>query len=242
MLMELPSYFSDFLREIRPTSNQIGDYKTGHRILRQRLWNDEELSPIIVSMFLQGSCRRATAGRPQGDKRPDVDVIVVTKLSKDEYTPSEALKAFIPFLEKHYKGKYQLQGRSIGICLSYVDLDLVITAAPSESEIGILESDSVATEDTPEDVDDWKLAKSWVSLAHRSAPGSWRLLEAAKGEPEWKLSPLLIPDREAERWEPTHPLAQIQWTWGKNRRCNGHYVNVVKALKWWRQINHSQRL
>ncbi len=26
----------------------------------------------------------------------------------------------------------------------------------------------------------------------------------------------------------------MKWTWDKNRRCNGHYVNVVKALKWWR--------
>jgi len=131
-----------------------------------------------------------------------------------------------------------VNGRSFGIELSYVDLDLVITAAPSESEIGILESDSVRSEDTPEDVDDWKLAKSWVPLAKRSSPDAWRLMEALKRESEWKTSPLLIPDREAQRWEPTHPLMQIQRTWEKSRQCNGHYVNVVKAIKWWRRINH----
>ena len=37
----------------------------------------------------------------------------------------------------------------------------------------------------------------------------------------------------------THPLAQIQWTWDKNRNTNDHYVNVVKALKWWRRENYS---
>jgi hypothetical protein len=57
------------------------------------------------------------------------------------------------------------------------------------------------------------------------------LSEAAK-QAEWKTSPLLIPDREKKIWEPTHPLRQIQWTWEKNNSCDGHYVNVVKAIKW----------
>src|SRR5216683_822604 len=107
--MELPSYFTDFLQTIRPTPNQVDDYKCGHQSLRQRL-------------------------------------------REDEYTPALALEVFVPFLEKHYRGKYKKQGRSIGIELSYVDIDLVITAAPSESEVGILQAESVTTEDTPEDV------------------------------------------------------------------------------------------
>ena len=59
--MELPSYFSDFLSAIRPTDSQKEDYKTGHKTLRERLNNDEKLGPILVSDFLQGSYRRATA-------------------------------------------------------------------------------------------------------------------------------------------------------------------------------------
>ncbi len=237
--MELPSYFRDFLSAIRPTSAQLDDYKSGHKTLRERLYADERLSRIIVSTFLQGSYRRATAIRPHEGKRADVDVIVVTRLKTDEYDrPQKALAVFLPFLDAHYKGKYEVNGRSFGIQLSHVDLDLVITAAPSESEISILESDSVTAEDTPEDVDDWKLAKSWVALAKRSAPDAWRLIETSKREAEWKTSPLLIPDREAQRWEPTHPLMQIQRAWEKNRQCKGHYVNVVKAIKWWRRINH----
>jgi tRNA nucleotidyltransferase (CCA-adding enzyme) len=132
--MELPSYFKDFLKEIRPTPDQIDDYKSGHKTLRDRLGKDAKLSPILVSDFLQGSYRRATAVRPKGGKRADVDVIVVTKLSKDEYSPGAAMKLFVPFLDEHYKGKYHFQDRSIAIELSYVDIDLVITAAPSESE------------------------------------------------------------------------------------------------------------
>lgn len=237
--MELPTYFSDFLEGIRPTQSHIDDYQCGHTTLRERLRDDKRLSAIWVSDFLQGSYRRATANRPRDGKRADVDVILVTKLSRDEYTPQQALEVFVPFVEKHYSGKYEIQGRSIGIHLSYVDLDLVITAAPSESEMGILKSDAVTGDDTPEDASDWRLVKSWVSPVNRSWNAE-QLLKIARSEPEWKLSPLYIPDREANQWQRTHPIAQIHWTWEKNAACNKHYVNVVKAIKWWRRVRYPE--
>lgn len=235
--MELPSYFIDFLKEIRLTDNQVSELKKGHELLRKRLNEYEDLTPIIVSTFLQGSYRRSTAVRPKGDARSDVDVIVVTKLSQEEYTPQEALDIFIPFLDKHYAGKYRIQGRSIGISLSYVDLDIVPTSAPSESEIGILESSSVRDDESIEDVNDWVLKKSWLPLDQRSFSKMAILNESLRAEAEWKLSPLYIPDREAAEWKPTHPLAQLQETRDKNKACNTHFVNVVKALKWWRRLN-----
>jgi hypothetical protein len=236
--MELPSYFLDFLKKIRPTANQIEDYKTGHSVLRDRLKQDTELSKIIISTFLQGSYRRSTAIRPKAEKRADVDVIVVTKLSKEEYTPAQATDLFIPFLDKFYEEKHSKQSRSFGITLSYVDLDLVVTAAPSESEIGILKSDAVTSTDTPEDVEDWRLVKSWIPTQARLALTDTKLLLEAQREAEWKPSPLLIPDRDTKSWEHTHPLAQMRWTWDKNKKTNGHYVNVVKAIKWWRRVRH----
>lgn len=238
--MELPTYFEDFLKEIRPTVSQRDDYKEGQRRLRERLAEDEELGPVLVSTFLQGSYRRATAVRPSGDKRPDVDIIVVTKLSPDEYTPAEALALFERFAERHYAGKYQPQGRSVGITLSYVSLDLVVTAAPSESELGILRSDSVTANEDLEEVPDWRLHRSWLQPDRRFAENAVLLLSEAVSQPEWKVQPLLIPDREVKVWAPTHPLEQIQWTRDKNARCSRHFVNVVKALKWWRQVNYPE--
>ena len=243
--MKLPSYFNDFLAAIRPQDNHVEDYKTGHKTLRKRLKEFDELSPLIVTTFLQGSYRRSTAIRPQGDKRADVDVIVVTKLSEDEYTPKTGMDLFVPFLEKFYKDKYEVQGRSFGIQLSYVDLDLVITSAPSKSEVGILQSDSVSSDDTPETSradDDWRLNQLWISTESRSMLSLERQqyrLDSANKENEWKVSPLRIPDRDTQNWQDTHPLEQIRWTWDKNRRCNKHYVNVVKALKWWRREKHT---
>ncbi len=49
-----------------------------------------------------------------------------------------------------------------------------------------------------------------------------------------------IPDRYLEDWIETHPLSQLQWTRDKNKATEGHYVNVVKAIKWWSKVNHSK--
>lgn len=228
--MQLPSYFSDFLRDIRPTGRQIQDFKKGHTLLRQRLLADDKLAPCIVTTSLQGSYRRRTAIRPQGEKRPDVDVVVVTRLGESEYTPERAIQLFEPFAQKHYAGKYKLQGRSIGISLSYVDLDLVITSAPSEVVIGVLKRDE-QSESTLEGIDENDLPEAWDLTLDQGL----RLVKSS--EPQWKNEPLRIPDREAKSWQRTHPLQQMEWTRERNGSTNGHYINVVKALKWWRRIN-----
>lgn len=237
--MELPTYFTDFLQETRPTTKQKDGAKTGHETLRKRLHADETLSSIIIDTFLQGSYRRSTAIRPNGESHFDVDVIVVTNLDENSHTPHEAMKKFEPFLKEHYKDKWAYQGRSIKITLSYVILDLVVTSAPSEADIEKLSKASVVTDATLEESEDWRLVKSWVSPADRWQPGVKALLELAQKEAEWQLAPLRIPDRDTEEWEDTHPLEQIKWTQAKNKACNRHYINVVKALKWSRRLNHA---
>ncbi len=234
--MKLPTYFTKFLQEVRPTENQREDCKTGHQTLRDRLTADEQLKLIIVSTFLQGSYRRATAVRPKGEAKLDVDIIAVTRINQFEYpNPDDAMDLFVPFLDEHYKGKYQRQGRSFGIELSYVNLDLVITSAPSEAEEEIYESKAVRMDFTLEDIDDWLLTKSWIPPAERV--NQTVFLESLR-EAEWKTEPLWIPNRDAGEWERTHPLEQIKWTWAKNASCNKHYINVVKAIKWWQRVYH----
>ena len=234
----LPSYFDNFLRGIRPTENQRKGCKDGHTTLRERLLADEDLKPIIVGTFLQGSYRRATAVRPVGDTRSDVDVITVTNLKKDEYTPREAMALFVPFLNKFYKGKWKPKGRSFGIELSYVELDLVITAAPSETHKAAFRELAKASDSDILGETAWMPATSWA--LERSLAEQLYLQEAqvrAKGG-EWKLEPLDIPDREANEWDKTHPLAQIVATWAKSRATNRHFVNVVKAVKWWHVLKN----
>ena len=206
----------------------------GHKTLTRRLNNDEELSSVIVSTFLQGSYRRATAVKPKNNKRADVDIIVVTTLNKDELTPEEAINKFEPFVKKYYDGKYKINGRSIGIKLSYVDLDIVITSAPSEAAQKELRAESVTTEFSLEDLNnDWRLVNSWAEPNHRSY---WSSLfeQSVRNAVEWKSEPLWIPDRDAKCWVQTNPLEQIRWTRDKNKNTNTHFINVVKAIKWWR--------
>ena len=218
--MEAPSYFIDFLQAIRPTEAQRQALRDGHIELRERLNGYEPLKPAVVTTFLQGSYRRSTALKPAPKRRSDVDIIVVTRLHEDEYTPDEALELFRPFVEKYYKGEYRIQGRSIGISKKHVDLDLVITSSPPEQVMGILpeegESDEPARGRDP--------GRRSSSRTSRSAA--------------WKDKPLRIPEREAEAWEVTHPLAQLEWTREKNAATSGHFVNVVKAIKWWKYSQH----
>ena len=164
MALHLPTYFADFLRRIRPTLAQRQDMAAGHRVLRERLMADEDLSSGIVTTFLQGSYRRYTAVRPRDEKRADVDIIAVTRMAESEYTPDQAMKRFKPFLEKHYKGKYKVQGRSFGIELSYVEMDLVITSAPLEAEVGVYShlaelEDRVRLDEELEEQEDKELIK-----------------------------------------------------------------------------------
>lgn len=233
--MPIPSYFTDFLSEIRLSSRQIDDLKTGHTTLRKRLESDPDLKDLIVSTFLQGSYRRSTAIKPQNGKRADVDVIVVTNIDRFKTTPEEAIALFEPFVKKYYDGKYRIQGRSIGIELSYVDLDIVITSAPSESMQNKLRSKSVTTNLMLEDDSGWKLVDNWVEPMQRLNLSA-SLLEQIRKEAEWKSEPLWIPDRDAQQWDQTDPLEQIRWTRDKNKNTNTHYINVVKALKWWRVL------
>ncbi|PQO37830.1 nucleotidyltransferase [Bremerella cremea] len=231
--MELPSYFTDFLSKIRPTAEQREKMKSEHRQLRDRLAEDDELAPIIIGTFIQGSYRRLTANRPQDGEQCDVDVIVATTMHEDDYTPIQALNKFRGFLNAHYPDKYELQGRSWGIEVDdEVTLDLVPTSAPSEAERQVLESVRAAVWSFP-DEPEFSWENEYAPLLNG---GVLERYVANVKAATWKDEPLRIPDRLAAVWENTHPLEQIRWTWEKSKSTNGHYVNIVKAIKWWRKL------
>lgn len=232
--MELKTDFETFRTNILPTQSQTQDSITGHTTLRARLNSDDTVRGLLVADFLQGSYRRATAVRPKGDRRSDVDVIIVSKLSEGEFTPEEAMTVFEPFLDKWYPKKWRRQGRSFGIDLSYVELDLVLTSAPSEAQTGILKSAAVTSDDNLELARDWKLVPSWLAMDSRNQFDALAKIASAKVEEEWKTWPLRIPDRDSNKWGDTHPLEQIRWTRDKNNKTNRHFINVVKAIKWWK--------
>lgn len=231
MSNHMTSYFTDFLSEIRLTESQVSTLKKAHETLRERLMNYEELQDVVVETFLQGSYKRSTIVRPKTGKLLDVDIVVVTNMNKDEVTPDGALEKFRPFLEKHYKGKYRKQGRSWGIELSNVELDLVPTAAPSEINKSNARNNFIRSSYDIE---------SMLMGDFRKSPmmESMNIFAESAKQAKWKDEPLYIPNIDNNQWDKTHPLEQIRWTIEKNQRCNGHYINVVKALKWWRREKH----
>lgn len=241
--MRLQPQFLEFIRAIRPTDRHEEEWKTSSRTLRSRLTQDEDLKDIVVNSFLQGSVRRSTACRPKGDKRSDVDIVIVTDIDWNKEHPQAAMDRFKPFLDKHYKGKWEPQDRSFGITLSLVDLDLVVTALPTDPTIRdtlrrLYLSDAVTTVQSIEERLDWRLSRDWEEFR-----GPFTTLSKIEEAPEadWRPHPLMLPDRNVGDWGPTHPLAQIRWAAEKNRACNGHYVNVVRSMKWWR-LEHQDDL
>ncbi len=240
--MELRPQFKEFLAGIRPTEPQKENWRTGSTTLRNRLKQDDELKGIVVSTFLQGSVRRSTAVRPLGDKRPDVDIVVVTTIDRHTESARDAMDRFIPFLDKWYKGKWRPQGRSFGIEMSLIDMDLVITALPSDRTsrdfmARLYRSQAVETLDTLEETRNWRLNEDWRP-SMPSAFGVEQAVQVADAPREqWQPNPLWLPDRDVDGWGRTHPLAQIQWTAAKNRANDGNYVDIVRAMKWWRQTN-----
>jgi hypothetical protein len=245
--MTNPTYFSDFLAKIRPSKELVSACVEGHQTLRDNLSADEDLGPIIFKTFLQGSYRRSTAIEPQGEKKLDVDVVVVTKLAEKEFNSKQALELFQPFVEEYYPEQHEEQGRSIGLHLEDVDLDLVVTSAPSEAQMGII---SVLAEDGEELDEDSEedLVKALVEartgqmsdFSLTRAELIEKAIKAAREKEQWEIEPLRIPDRESDEWRDTHPIAQMEWTIEKNQLCNKHYINVVKAIKWWRAMRQPE--
>lgn len=191
---------------------------------------DQDIRQILVSDFLQGSYRRSTAVQPQNGQKSDVDIVVVTTLEETSDVNSIA-ERFETFLNRHdeYKGNHERKSHSIGIGLDEVELDLVITSAPSEAMEETLQEESIRTTEFLRKVFQPSTFSAPIPVEFRSC--------STEG---WRSEPLRVPDYgegvgENERWSSTDPLTQISWTVKKNASCNTHYVNVVKALKWWRR-------
>jgi hypothetical protein len=228
-MTSLPSFFADFLENIRLTPELRDDCHQAHITLRARLMADEDLRPKIVSTFLQGSYRRNTGTRPLGeDRHVDVDVVVVTNLNPDQWTPDRVVALFTPFLNRWYPDQWQRNDRSIKISPTgtEVTIDMVVTAAPSEIQIEAFQKID------PE----WRIeARGDTERPPVLLREAYDALQKAAGLAEWQSEPLLIPARDLKTWLPTHPLEQIRWTSEKSDLTNGHYINVVKAIKWWRK-------
>ncbi len=219
--MECTTKFNDFISVISLTDSMKQELRTAYKDLKSKL-NSNIISKDIITMFLQGSYARHTGVRPiSKDDKLDVDLVVVTRFDYRKMSPQQALKAVVPFLEENYKGKYRIQGRSIGIKLGKCSIDLVPTALPNDTVQSFL---SEAFNNTAYEESFFR-ADSTINA----------IKKYAKIDGDWKKEPLKIPDRDAGKWDDTHPIAQILWTQEMNDRTNGEYIHMVRAIKWWKK-------
>ncbi len=131
--MELPSYFTDFLKNIEPTKTQIDQSSTGHTTLRDRLASDKEFKDYYEHSFLQGSYRRSTAIKPV----KDVDIVVMANLDYSVVTPKEAISLLRNCLSNYYNN-VTTQNRSVNIELTYINMDVVIAIGPNGKDSNLL--------------------------------------------------------------------------------------------------------
>jgi len=231
--------FERFLENIRLTPELRTECEDAHHGLRRKLLADTTLRPIYVSMFLQGSYARQTGTKPNGeDTHVDVDLVLVTSLDPSPHgpwTPKAVVDLFTPFLDREYPDRWKPNDRSMKITPKgmSVTLDLVVTTAPSEIRESLTKAYRELDEPTFRieargDVDGERTSTFQEAIDR---------ISKAIGSADWQRQPLLIPDRELSQWVPTHPLEQIRWTTEKNGLTGGHFVNIVKALKWWRKEN-----
>src|SRR5258708_2955826 len=206
----IPTYFSDFLAEIRLTDSLEQACQEKHQELRRLLQADAELSGIIIDAFVQGSYRRATCVRPldpmDRTEHVDVDLVVVTTLDPGTNSPDRVVARFTPFLQRHFANRWVRNDRSIKITFADtpVTLDLVITAAPSMivqeaikaaerrlGRSGDLLTLSQRRLDDPRDI-----------LSLREAMSKVRKMA---GSADWRDDALVFSDRTVKNWVKTRP-------------------------------------
>jgi len=241
--MKLNTEFATFNNNIVLTDEEDDKLKNTYQTLKENLKEYEKNSDfkdLIIGDFVQGSYQRKTCLKQQEGKLPDIDVIIVTKMDEGEFDPAKlAQDKFIPFVKKYYDGQYQQQGRSIGVTLEEegVDLDIVITSDPKEAETGFLNEELFKSMGNSKDWDFDTLEKSMpgiAKMAHLSKSDSI-LNEDVQLSEVGNVDPLRIPDKDANEWQNTNPMAQIFWAMKKNRICNYKYLPVVRATKWLRK-------
>ena len=215
----IQTYFQDFLTNIRLPDSLKKALISAHTELREQLKSDDLTKDLLVESFLQGSYARSTCIKPAPGKKVDVDVIVVTNIDHDTVSAQEAFAIITPFVKKYYQN-YEQQKRSIGISLPEVDMDLVITAAPSEEVKRAIECAGLSSAFTVDDLSGYQQSL----LENYRLDSLERFFESDSTGQQWRAEPLLIPDNVENQWYRTHPLEQIRWNYLAS--------SIRKAIRW----------
>ncbi|WP_298033987.1 SMODS domain-containing nucleotidyltransferase [uncultured Dysosmobacter sp.] len=118
--------FDAFLKNIEPSATTVSYISSIHTNLRSYLKNHESYKDIHIDTFLSGSYAKHTSIRPaSGDKKRDVDIIVVTAYSSSKSSIDVLNELRDVLAEKSDYSSAEVQHHSVGIDMSGISIDVV---------------------------------------------------------------------------------------------------------------------
>lgn len=118
--------FTAFLKDIEPSTSTVQYISSVHNNLRTYLKNHKKYSAIHIDTFLSGSYAKSTAIRPvKGDKKRDVDIVVVTSYKKSKSSISVLNELLSVLRESTTYTSASLQHHSIGVEMGQISVDVV---------------------------------------------------------------------------------------------------------------------
>lgn len=124
--MAKQSDFNSFLGNIEPSPTTVSYISSIQTNLRTYLKNHENYKDIHVDTFLSGSYAKHTSIRPvKGDKKRDVDIIVVTSYSSTKNSFDVLVELRDILAEKDEYSTAEVQRHSVGIEMGGVSVDVV---------------------------------------------------------------------------------------------------------------------
>lgn len=124
--MAKQSDFNSFLKDIEPSTTTVSYISSIQTNLRDYLKSHESYKFVHTDTFLSGSYAKHTSIRPvAGDKKRDVDIIVVTTYSSDKSSIDVLNELRDILAQKNDYSSAKVQHHSVGIDMSGISVDVV---------------------------------------------------------------------------------------------------------------------
>ena len=145
--MAKQSDFNAFLSNIEPSASTVSYISSIQTNLRSFLKNHKDYKEVHVDTFLSGSYAKHTSIRPAaGDKKRDVDIIVVTSYSADKDSADVLEELRDVLLQKNEYSTATIQRHSVGIEMVCRMICFAISLRLLSSQIRIMPSALVSKE------------------------------------------------------------------------------------------------
>ena len=127
--------FDGFLKNIDPSASTVSYISSIQTNMRSYLKNHENYKNIHIDTFLSGSYAKHTSIRPvTGDKKRDVDIIVVTTYSSDKNSADVLNELRDILAEKSDYSSARIQHHSVGVDMSGISVDVVPVIVDEDDE------------------------------------------------------------------------------------------------------------